>query len=101
MGIHYLKKKSTKKTIISLAIVPTYLIAMLIVLVGFNTIFVNPNELDKQQNYIKANIDATKQAYEIDIEEVNLSGNETITSEIIQQNKNVIDNIALINKILF
>lgn len=98
MGIHYLKKKSTKKTIISLAIVPTYLIAMLIVLVGFNTIFVNPNELDKQQNYIKANIDATKQAYEIDIEEVNLSGNETITSEIIQQNKNVIDNIALINK---
>lgn len=98
MGIHYLKKKSTKKTIISLAIVPTYLIAMLIVLVGFNTIFVNPNELDKQQNYIKANIDATKQAYGIDIEEVNLSGNETITSEIIQQNKNVIDNIALINK---
>lgn len=98
MGIHYLKKKLTKKTIISLAIVPTYLIAMLIVLVGFNTIFVNPNELDKQQNYIKANIDATKQAYGIDIEEVNLSGNETITSEIIQQNKNVIDNIALINK---
>lgn len=49
MGIHYLKKKSTKKTIISLAIVPTYLIAMLIVLVGFNTIFVNPNELDKHK----------------------------------------------------
>ena len=95
MGIHYLKKKSTKKTIFSLSIVPIYLIAMLIVLVGFNTIFVNPNELDKQQNYIKANIDATKQAYGIDIEEHNLTENEAITSEMISQNQNVVDNIAL------
>lgn len=95
MAVHYLKKKVTKKMIISILVVPVYLITMLIVLVGFDIIFVNSNELDKQQEYIKANINATKQAYGIDIEETNITSNETITSDIIEQNKNVISNIAL------
>ncbi len=97
MALHYVKKKVTKKTIMSLLAVPTYLVAMLIVLVGFNVIFVNPNELDKQQEYIKANINATKQAYGIDIEEVNVASNEAITSEAIVQNKDVIDNVTLVS----
>lgn len=95
IALHYLKKKVTKKMIISILVVPAYLITMLIVLVGFDMMFVNSNELDKQQEYIKANINATKQAYGIDIEETNIISNETITSDIIEQNKNVISNIAL------
>ena len=59
VALHYLKKKIAKKTIIAILTVPAYLIIMLVVLVGFNAIFVNPNELDKQQEYIKANINAT------------------------------------------
>ena len=97
LALHYLKKKIAKNTIIAILIVPTYLIAMLIVLVGFNAIFVNPNELDKQQEYIKANINATKQAYGIDIEEINITSNETLTSETIKQNSNVIRNVALVS----
>lgn len=84
--------------IISLLIVPCYLITMLFVLIGFDVIFVKPNELDKQQEYIKANIEATKQAYGIDIDENNINSNETITAEAIKDNKEVIDNIALISK---
>ena len=84
--------------IISLLIVPCYLIIMLFVLIGFDVIFVKPNELDKQQEYIKANIEATKQAYGIDIDENNINSNETITAEAIKDNKEVIDNIALISK---
>lgn len=92
------KKSNTKGVLISLAAVPTYLIAMLVVLIGFEMIFVNPNELDKQQEYIKSNIVNTKQAYNIDIDEVNLEENETITKEILTKNSNVIDNITLIDK---
>lgn len=92
------KKNNTKKLILSLAAVPIYLVAMLIVLVGFEVIFVNPNELDKQQAYIKDNIENTKQAYGIQIEEVNLGENEKITTGILTQNSNVINNIAIVDK---
>lgn len=92
------KKKNTKKVILSLSAVPIYLIAMLVVLIGFELIFVNPNELDKQQQYIKSNIQNTKQAYGIDIDEVNLGENETITAETITNNTDVIDNINIVDK---
>lgn len=98
VALHYLKKKVTKKVISSLLVVPVYLLVLLFVLIGFETIFVKPNELDKQQSYIKANIDATKQAYGIDIEEANITSNETINSETIKENEDVIDNIAIISR---
>lgn len=92
------KKGNTKKVIISLSIVPIYLASMLVILVGFDILFVNPNELDKEQEYIKCNIDSTKQAYNIDIEEVNLGENQTITAGILKQNSDVIDNINIVDK---
>ena len=95
MAVHYFKKENTKKVITSLAIVPVYLVLMLVVLVGFELIFVGQNELDKQQTYIQANIDSTKQAYGINIEEVNLGENETITEETLNQNQTVVDNIVI------
>lgn len=96
-AIHYLKKNATKKMLISILVVPIYLLLMLIVLAVFNLIFVNSNELDKQQTYIEANINATKQAYGIDIEEVNITSNDTLTSENIEQNKDVLNNVVLTN----
>ena len=92
------KKKNTKNVIIYLSIVPIYLLAMLVVLIGFELIFVNPNELDKQQAYIEDNIESTKQAYKIDIDEINLEENQTITNDILEQNSNVVDNITIVNK---
>ena len=94
-AVRYFKKGNTRKIISSLLAVPAYLIVMLLVLVGFEMIFVNSNELDIQQPYIQANIDSTKQAYGIDIEEINLAENETVTSEILNQNETVVDNIVL------
>ena len=98
IAVHYFKKKNTKRVIASLAAVPIYLVLMLFVLVGFNTIVVNPDELYIQQEYIQANINSTKQAFGIDIEEINLTENETITTNSIEQNQNVINNIALVDK---
>lgn len=94
-AVHYFKKEQTKKIIISLAVVPSYLIAMLIVLVGFELLFVNPNELDNQQKYIQENINFTKLAYGIDIEEVNLAENETVTAQTLEENNTVVDNIVI------
>lgn len=98
VAVRAFKKQNTKKVILSLATVPIYLIAMLLVLVGFEVIFVNSNALDKQQAYIKENINYTKQAYGINIDEINLGENETITSEKVKQNANVINNIAMVDK---
>lgn len=95
MAVHYLKKENTKKVITSLAIVPVYLVLMVVVLFGFELIFIGQNELDRQQEYIQANIDSTKQAYGIDIQEVNLGENETITQQTLNQNQTVVDNIVI------
>ncbi len=95
MAVHYFKKENTKKVITSLAIVPVYLVLMVVVLFGFELIFIGQNELDKQQEYIQANIDSTKQAYGIDIQEVNLGENETITQQTLNQNQTVVDNIVI------
>ena len=97
-AVRAFKKQNTKRVILSLATVPIYLIAMLLVLVGFEFIFVNSNALDKQQAYIEENINYTKQAYGINIDEINLGENETITSEKVRQNADVINNIAMIDK---
>lgn len=98
MAVHYFKKGNTKRVMVSLAVVPIYLMAMLIVLASFELIYANPNELDKQQKYIKANIDSTRQAYGINIEEINIGENQTITKENLEQNQTVIDNIVLASK---
>ncbi len=95
VAIHYIKKKNTKKILISLAVVPSYLMLMLVTLLITELVFVKPNELDTEQTYIKANIESTKQAYGINIEEVNLQENETITQNYLKQNSNVVDNIVL------
>lgn len=92
------KKQNTKNVILSLSIVPIYLVAMLVVLLGFELIFVNSNELDKQQAYIQDNIENTKQAYGINIEEVNLGENETITTETLHQNQTVVNNITIVDE---
>ena len=98
LAVHRLKKGDTKRMLTALAIVPAFLILMLVSLLGFNLIFINSNELDKQQDYIRANIQSTKQAYGIDIDEVSLAENETITKEILNQNMSIIDNINITNK---
>ena len=98
LAVRAFKKENTKKVILSLLMVPTYLVAMLVILIGFELIFVNSNELDVQQAYIQYNIENTKQAYGINIEEVNLGENETITTEILNQNSNVVDNITIVDE---
>ena len=98
MAVKYIKEKKTKKILFSLMAVPAYLIVMFVVLFGFQLIFVDSNELDKEKANIENNITYTKQAYNINIEEIDLVDEGNITQEDIQNQKEVLDNIALVNK---
>ena len=87
-----------KKVITSIVIVPSYIIILLIVTIGFNIIFVNSNELDKEKKYIQANINYTKNAYGINIEEVNVENGGTITEESVSKNADLLNNVAIVSK---
>ena len=98
IAVKYIKLKQTKKILLSLMAVPIYMISMFLVLFAFQAFFVNSNELDKEKLNIAANIDYTKQAYNINVEEVNLKDEGTLTKSVIVNNSKLLDNIALVNR---
>lgn len=90
-------KGNTKKIIKALLIVPSYLVILAIGMLGFNLIYVNSNELDKERPYIAENIKNTKAAYGIDIEEEVIKDEGTITQSAITANSETISNIPIAN----
>ena len=96
-AIKEFKKGRTKKVIGSILVVPGYLVSLLLVMLGFNLIFVNSNELDKEKKYIENNINNTKIAYGINIDEVNVQDGGTITQNDITENIETIQNIPIAN----
>ena len=98
LAIKAFKNGKTKKTLISIIIVPSYLLAFLIVMIGFNIIFVNSSELDKEKKYIQYNIDYTRNAYGINAEEIYTDNGGTITKDKIENNSDLLANLAIINK---
>ena len=97
-AVMYFKKKNTKKIIISLAIIPIYLVIFFVVLVGFDLIFVNSNKLDKEKAFIENNISNTLSAYDINLETVNLESSGTITEQEVRENRDIINNIPIITE---
>ena len=67
-------------------------------MLGFDLIYVNKNELDKEKIYIENNIAFTKDAYDINIDEIEIQNSGTISNTDIQENQDVIDNINLLNE---
>ena len=92
------KKGEKKKVVKDVLSIPVYLVSLFAVLIGFNIIFVNSNKLEKESKYLGYNINNTKQAYNINIDEKNIANTGTITEEEVSKNKNVIDNIAIVSK---
>ena len=97
-AISEFKKGNTKKVIKSILIVPGYLVLLFVVMIGFNLIFVNSNELDKEKQYIETNIKNTKIAYGINIDETLINDAGTITREDITNNTDTITNIPIVTK---
>ncbi len=97
-ALKFFKQGNTGKVLKNLAVIPCYLVALFVVMVIFDAGYVRTNELDKEKEYISENIKNTKSAYNINIEEENITNSGTITSEEISKNANVINNIPVISK---
>ncbi len=97
-AIKFFKKSDTGNVLKNLAIIPGYLVALFLVMVIFDLVYVKSNELDKEKAYISKNIENTKNAYNINIEEENINETGTITEEEANKNENIINNIPIISK---
>lgn len=97
-AIKYFKEKKTKKVIKAILAVPAYLVCLFVVMVGFKIIYINTNELDKEKKYIQNNINNTKTAYNIKIDEIDIANNDTQSLNEIEENTEVIDNLSLVTE---
>lgn len=87
-----------RKCIASASVIPLYLVVMFGILIYFQEIYVGSSELDKQKEYIKYNIDATKEAYNIEIEPKIINNYGAINQTTLEENIDVINNIPIFNE---
>ena len=98
MSVKYFKKQQARKVVASLAIIPIYFVLLFIVLAGVDIIYVKPNELDIEKEYISKNIEFTQKAYNISAEQVNLDYSGTISVDEAQKNVDIFKNIPIVSK---
>lgn len=98
VGISAYNKKKNRRLIMSVFSVPIYLVGLILVLIGYNKIFVDSNEYEKEKQYISYNIENTRDAYGINMEEVNLDDTDAINSDEVTKYSEVANNIATTNK---
>lgn len=98
LAVFFYKRQQLKKVFVSLAVVPSYLVLLMVVTLGCNLIFIGKNELDKEKEYIGYNINNTRDAFGIHAEEVSISDYQAMDEEMIANNREVIENIPLVNE---
>ena len=97
-AIRAFKNQNTGKVLKNLAVIPGYLVVLFLAMVIFDLVYVKNNELDKERDYISANIANTKNAYNINVEEKNIKNTGTITEKEVNDNENIINNIPIISE---
>ena len=98
MAIKNFKNENFKKVALWLCSIPIYLVVLFLVIMGFDLIYVNKNELDKEKQYIQNNIAFTKNAYDINIDEIEIQNSGTIQNSDIENNRNIVNNINILNE---
>jgi len=98
MAVRYFVKNQNKKIMYTILSIPGYLVALFIVMVSYDYIFVKPDEFDRERNFIKENIESTQKAFGIEVETLSVDYTGTIKQEEIENNTDVIDNITLVNE---
>lgn len=97
LAVSFYKKHQTKRVLKSILVVPIYLLALGITMFVYNYLFVESNELDKQKKYINYNIECTKNAYNLNVEEKEIANGGTIATKTINSNSNLLNNISVTN----
>lgn len=98
LAISAYNKGKTKKVIGSILTVPIYLCLLVFTLIGYNAMFVNSNELDKQKSYINYNIESTRSSYNIEIDRENVPNGGSIENEDMAKNAKLLSNISIVNR---
>lgn len=96
--LKYAKNANFKQSMISVLIVPAYLVCMFICMIYYEQFIVKNEVLDNQKQYIAYNIENTKEAYGINIEQKSIDDYETIKYEQISKNSDVINNIPIVSE---
>ena len=96
--VRCVKKQNFKRGAALVLVIPSYLVGLFFVMVYYDYIFMGSNEFDKQKTYIGYNINYTEKAYGIDINQVDINNYETITSNQVEENREFLDNIPLLNQ---
>ena len=98
LSVIFFQKNKNKKIMFTLLSIPGYLVAMFVVMVVTDFVFVKPNEFDKERKYIEENISSTREAYGINASEVNISYSGTISEEEINENKELLNNVPIVSQ---
>lgn len=96
--LKYIKKANFKQCILSISIVPIYLVGMFVCMIYYDQFIVKKEVLDNQKPYIGYHIENTKEAYGIAIEQQAITSYDTITYDEISKNTEVISNIPIISE---
>lgn len=96
--IKYLRKFKVKKIITSMLITPVYLIALFGVMTGFQYLYANKNELDKQKSYLEENIKNTREAYGIAVDEIEIDNTSNLEDSSIVKNSDLLGQITIVDE---
>ncbi|CAG9351662.1 UPF0182 family protein [Clostridium perfringens] len=89
-------KLKFRPIIISIASIAVLIVLEPVVAIFTQQFVVKPNEMELEKPYISYSIDATKKAFNIDeIEVKEMEQNENITSEKLEDNKDIIENLKV------
>lgn len=98
LSVIFFQKNKNKKIMFTLLSIPGYLVAMFVVMVVTDFVFVRPNEFDKERKYIEENISSTKEAYGINASEININYSGTISETEINENRELLNNIPIVSQ---
>ncbi len=94
----FMWKGKLKKAAIAIAVYPIIFILVSITSGLIQTVLVKPNEFEYEKNFLKSNMTETRAAYGLDkIKPYDFATIEDLTPEIIEKNRNTIDNIRVVD----
>ena len=98
VSLFFIWKGKLKPAALTIAVFPVVWILVSVISIFVQSILVIPNEYDYQKNYIANNIEKTREAYKLDkIKTHDFPGMQELTPEIIQRNRDTIDNIRTVD----
>ena len=91
-----IKKEESKKILFSIVLVPATLIVVFIANIAIDSIFLRGNDIDREKEYLLQNIRATEEAYNINIENKEITKGTEITAEKIKKDSDSIEKLPIV-----